>query len=414
MTHQVLFHKLGTAPSEDVVVHDDTDSPTDVNWLRLSDDAQYLILRSGARGRPNNDNFKVARLPSGDRVQAADVAWVTVAQDQVPFEYATNVGPRFLFVTRLGAPRGRVVAFDVRRPAAGVAAFVAEAADGAVLEGARGAPGGQLLVHYSRHAASRVEVRDLATGRRVRALALPAGITVTNMEARPRHPDAFLGYHGFLTPYTIVRYDAASGRIRAYAEDKVPGFRPADYVVKQELATSKDGTQVPVFLVHPKSLKLGKDTPTLLYDAFPPSGHTPRRRLDARPRPLSSGVSLVLCSNAVGPPTSGSPRRLPFRVSGPPTSSTWASSPSPTVRVDATIGGSTGVLTSARGLGRVANPVREASEYGNTDRPEGKPYGWTPSRSDESCSPPFPHGPVPPLPPSPSPSLPSSPVVSWT
>ena len=45
----------------------------------------------------------------------------------------------------------------------------------------------------------------------------------------------------------------------------IPGFNADDYETKQVFFTSKDGTKVPMFLVHKKGLTLDGSNPTLLY-----------------------------------------------------------------------------------------------------------------------------------------------------
>ena len=45
----------------------------------------------------------------------------------------------------------------------------------------------------------------------------------------------------------------------------MPGYDPAQFETKQVFYTSKDGTKVPMFLVHKKGLKLDGNNPTLLY-----------------------------------------------------------------------------------------------------------------------------------------------------
>ena len=42
-------------------------------------------------------------------------------------------------------------------------------------------------------------------------------------------------------------------------------FDPEQYEIKQVFYTSKDGTQVPMFITHKKGLKLDGTNPTLLY-----------------------------------------------------------------------------------------------------------------------------------------------------
>ena len=42
-------------------------------------------------------------------------------------------------------------------------------------------------------------------------------------------------------------------------------FNPSDYEVKQVFYNSKDGTKIPMFIVHKKGIKLDGKNPTLLY-----------------------------------------------------------------------------------------------------------------------------------------------------
>ena len=49
-----------------------------------------------------------------------------------------------------------------------------------------------------------------------------------------------------------------------YSQPKVQ-FNPEQYVSEQQFFTSKDGTRVPMFIVHKKGLKLNGKNPTLLY-----------------------------------------------------------------------------------------------------------------------------------------------------
>ncbi len=43
------------------------------------------------------------------------------------------------------------------------------------------------------------------------------------------------------------------------------GFNPDDFVTEQKFAISKDGTRIPMFVVHKKGMKLDGTNPTLLY-----------------------------------------------------------------------------------------------------------------------------------------------------
>ncbi|OYX91582.1 MAG: S9 family peptidase, partial [Novosphingobium sp. 35-62-5] len=62
---------------------------------------------------------------------------------------------------------------------------------------------------------------------------------------------------------TIYRYDVRTGQTATWASPKV-AFNPADFAVEQVFYASKDGTRVPMFIVHKKDLPKGP-APTLLY-----------------------------------------------------------------------------------------------------------------------------------------------------
>ena len=74
----------------------------------------------------------------------------------------------------------------------------------------------------------------------------------------------FFNYEGFLTPDSLLTYDAESGDVAPLKS--LPAKFDADGLkVEQHFATSKDGTQVPYFIVHRADMPLDGTTPTLLY-----------------------------------------------------------------------------------------------------------------------------------------------------
>jgi prolyl oligopeptidase len=77
-------------------------------------------------------------------------------------------------------------------------------------------------------------------------------------------PETFYAFSSFARPTTIYRLDTATGKSTVFAEPKL-AFNPNDYVVTQHFYPSKDGTKVPMFVVHKKGLDLSRGAPTLLY-----------------------------------------------------------------------------------------------------------------------------------------------------
>ena len=73
----------------------------------------------------------------------------------------------------------------------------------------------------------------------------------------------FLSVTGFLTPSTLYFGDAGKGTL-TLAKSEPPRFDGSKDTVEQFEATSKDGTKVPYFVVHPKDWKMDGSNPTLL------------------------------------------------------------------------------------------------------------------------------------------------------
>ncbi|MAS92358.1 MAG: S9 family peptidase [Verrucomicrobiales bacterium] len=74
----------------------------------------------------------------------------------------------------------------------------------------------------------------------------------------------YLSYEGFLTPDSLLEYKVDSGESKPLKS--VPEkFDATGLTVNQYFATSKDGTEVPYFVVGPEDLKKDGTNPTLLY-----------------------------------------------------------------------------------------------------------------------------------------------------
>jgi prolyl oligopeptidase len=82
-----------------------------------------------------------------------------------------------------------------------------------------------------------------------------------------RNDDKFLFYSftSFNYPPTIFKYDIATRKSSVFRTVDIPGFKAADYEVKQVFYNSKDGTRVPMFLTYKKGLNLDGNNPTVLY-----------------------------------------------------------------------------------------------------------------------------------------------------
>jgi prolyl oligopeptidase len=95
-------------------------------------------------------------------------------------------------------------------------------------------------------------------------LDLPENSTLSVSSADDESDHLFVFSEGFLEPSTLYRADAATGKIEKIRSSP-ERFDATGLQVQQFWATSKDGTQVPYFVVARKDIKLDGSTPTLLY-----------------------------------------------------------------------------------------------------------------------------------------------------
>ena len=97
-----------------------------------------------------------------------------------------------------------------------------------------------------------------------RQLALPDNASIVLGDSNLRNEDAFLSVTSFLTPTTLWLTNAGSGALDV-VKSLPAKFDASTDAVEQHEATSKDGTQIPYFLVHKKDMPLDGSNPTVLY-----------------------------------------------------------------------------------------------------------------------------------------------------
>jgi prolyl oligopeptidase len=74
----------------------------------------------------------------------------------------------------------------------------------------------------------------------------------------------FYAFHSYIHPLTIFRYDFKSKESKVIFQPPIQ-FDLSLYETNQVFITSKDGTHLPMFLIHRKDMKKKGDNPTILY-----------------------------------------------------------------------------------------------------------------------------------------------------
>ena len=253
----VWYHRLGTAQSDDRPVYD-LGHPTRNPYATVTEDGRYLVI--GIFDGYDTNALHVMPLdPSRERPEGAALGLID-AWDAL-YTYLGNDGPVFFVQTTREAPRSRIVAIDLATPAPGSwKTLVPEAAE--ALEQASYV-GGHLVAQYLKDAQSHVRI-FAGSGAPVREVALPGTGSAAGFGGHYDKPETFYSFVSFTSPVAIYRLDVATGRTELFRQAKVAADLSA-YETRQVFYTSKDGTRVPMFIVHRKGLALDGNNPTLLY-----------------------------------------------------------------------------------------------------------------------------------------------------
>jgi prolyl oligopeptidase len=257
--HRVYFHRIGTAQSQDELVFEDPANPQRFHGVRTTEDERFAILSVSDRGKGRDGNALFVRdLSKGEKGFRPVVAEITDAR----YNVLDNVGDKLLVLTNRNAPNDQVVLIDPANPA--------EANWKPVLPekpeplGFAGTIGGKLFATYLKDVTTRAYAYSV-DGTLENEVALPGLGSVSGFAGRNDDEQAFYTFTSFNYPPTIFRYDIRTRTSSVFREAKITGFDAAAYEVKQVFYPSKDGTKVPMFLVHKRGLALDGKNPALLY-----------------------------------------------------------------------------------------------------------------------------------------------------
>lgn len=255
LNQKVYYHRLGTPQHDDVLVYARPDQPEWGFIPEVTEDGRYLILTIY---KGTDDKYRVYYK---DLAEPYGLPVPLIDHFENEYTFLGNDGPIFYFKTDLNAPRGRIIAIDIRKPQPQHYREIVPQNEYAMT--AVSLVGNLFIVTYLQDAKSLVRIYDLS-GKVVRDVELPGIGSVSGFTGRRSDTETFYTFSSFATPPTIYHYDLITGKSTIFRRAQVD-FSPGDYEVKQVFYKSKDGTRVPMFIAHKKGIQLDGNNPTLLY-----------------------------------------------------------------------------------------------------------------------------------------------------
>lgn len=263
---RVMLHEVGGNADDDPIIFGSGMTMTNYYGVEVSKDGRWLQVSAAEGTEPRNDLWVAdltaspAERPAFQSVQA-DVD----AQTSLSFERDGRV----YVSTDLDAPRGRLAVTEPGAWAADQWRDLIPEDPEAVLESVALLDGPeleepQLLVVRTSHGVAEMTLHRASDGQFLRNVELPGAGTVAGPSERPEGgPVVWFAYTDHTTIPAIYTFDARTGEIALFATP--PGSVDVPDVHSQLVTyTSRDGTEVRMFIVSPTS-EPDAPRPTVLY-----------------------------------------------------------------------------------------------------------------------------------------------------
>jgi prolyl oligopeptidase len=263
----VRYHAIDTPQSADrILFATPPGSVESVVQISYASSGRYLVIAEGSGAVWDPFAWVLSRmhlldLGSGPVPAISNPVTPMVADKIAGYRVIASDGPTFYVMTDRAAPRKRVVAVDVRDPAP-------EKWRDVIPQDAK------LVMHAMRRINDRwvgvyfADVQPLirvfsSDGRLLRTMQLPPFSSVPEIEPGERESELIVSTSSFLQPPTRTAFDVSTGTSRV-VQTASSDFDAASYVTTQQWYTSKDGTRVPMFIVHRRDIPLDGSHPALM------------------------------------------------------------------------------------------------------------------------------------------------------
>jgi prolyl oligopeptidase len=254
----VRYHKLGTDPKQDVVIHEKTGDPTKFVGGYVSRDGKWIFFEQ-QNGWDKNDVYY--QPLNGQPTAALAKSWKPIVVGK-PFTYSLEPWKGEAYIlTNEDASNYRLFKVSLDNPKRSNWKEIVPESKTAVLQGTS-VVGGHLVLDYLENVTTKIDICDLE-GKLVRHLELP-GIGTAGAGGDPDYDELFYEFNNFTQPTEIFKTSVTDPAQTLWAKLDIP-VDPSPYVVEQKFFPSKDGTQIPMFIVHRKDILLDGSTPFLIY-----------------------------------------------------------------------------------------------------------------------------------------------------
>jgi prolyl oligopeptidase len=258
---KVYYHKLGDPQEKDVLVWENKTNGDLYVGAGVTEGEEFatLYVSTGTDGYEMYfHDLRTGGMPK------PGTKWVPL---QTGFEQKTSIVDlvpatgKFLVTTTVDAPNYRLVEVDPKNPGKENWKDVIAQRDYLLESVSTG--GKYLFASYLKDATTRIHRFELDGSNEVE-IQLPDLGSAGGFGGKRDATFGFYSFTSFTDPGSIYKYDYATGKSEVFYRPELK-FDPTEYVTEQVFYPSKDGTKVPMFIVHKKGVQMNGKNPTMLY-----------------------------------------------------------------------------------------------------------------------------------------------------
>ena len=255
---KIFFHRIGTAQSEDVLIHEETDSGffMGVSDTRLND---FIFI-----GINDHETSECWVMPASDPSARPRL----VAKRQTGVEYSLSEGGDVFYILTNadGAKDFKIMQAPVTAPGAENWSEVVSHKPGRLILSVS-AYRNHLVWMERENGLPRIVILDRTSGEE-HAIAFDEEAYALGFHGSMEYDTDIVrfSYSSMTTPSELYDYNMTTRERTLLKRDEVPsGHNPGDYVTRRVMAPASDGELVPVTLLYRRDTPLDGTAPCLLY-----------------------------------------------------------------------------------------------------------------------------------------------------
>uniref|UniRef100_F1KVU7 Prolyl endopeptidase n=1 Tax=Ascaris suum TaxID=6253 RepID=F1KVU7_ASCSU len=269
--HSLYFHRIGTPQKDDILVADFREDPEYMCSGTVSEDGRYLIVDVSRGCDPVNLLYYYDLTAAGNKITGKLDLKPLFDKFDAKYDFVDSEGDTALILTNHESPMFKLIRVkwtDAKEGPSRWETLIPEV-EKSKLDWVTPVIGGRLIACYVEDVKNTLYVHCSKTGNRLYEIPLGIG-SISGFFGKKHLSEIFIAFESFLTPTIIYYANFGDTKPTCVVEMKelrrvqIAGIDTSAINVKQVFFPSRDGTKIPMYIVHKNDLKLDGNNAALL------------------------------------------------------------------------------------------------------------------------------------------------------